>query len=96
MIELNLQLVLLVLLRDKVRPVLINHWEAFHFDINEKLVEKIANEVSELGIDLFVLDDGWFKGRNNDRTSLGDWFVDEKEFPNGLVETVKKVNANGI
>lgn len=61
--------------RDKVRPILINNWEATYFDFNEDKLINICKKASELGIELFVLDDGWFGKRNNDKSSLGDWFV---------------------
>src|SRR5690606_28049031 len=70
--------------RDKVRPILVNNWEATYFDFNEEKVLEIAKVGSELGIELFVLDDGWFGKRDDDRSSLGDWFVDRDKLPNGL------------
>ncbi len=64
--------------RDKVRPILINNWEATYFDFNEVKIKEIAKEASKLGMELFVLDDGWFGNRNDDKSSLGDWFVNEE------------------
>lgn len=68
----------------KTRPILINTWEAFYFDIKETKLFELANKAKELGIELFVLDDGWFKRRNNDTSSLGDWTCDLEKIPNGL------------
>ncbi|MCR8657094.1 alpha-galactosidase [Paenibacillus endoradicis] len=82
--------------RDKVRPILVNNWEATYFDFNEEKIEAIAQAGQELGIELFVLDDGWFGKRDNDTTSLGDWFVDRKKLPNGLESIVKKVRDLGL
>lgn len=68
----------------KERPILLNSWEAMYFDVNEKNILDLAKQAADLGIELLVLDDGWFKGRNSDTTSLGDWIVDKDKFPNGL------------
>lgn len=62
------------------RPVLINNWEATYFDFNEEKIEKIAAQAGELGIEMMVLDDGWFGKRDDDNSGLGDWFVNEKRF----------------
>ena len=70
--------------RDTVRPVLVNNWEATYFDFNAEKIEDIAKVGKELGIELFVLDDGWFGKRDDDKTSLGDWVVDKNKLPNGL------------
>lgn len=78
--------------RDKKRPVLVNNWEATYFDFNEEKIVQIADEGKKLGIELFVLDDGWFGKRNNDDCSLGDWFVDKKKFPEGLLNAVNRIN----
>ncbi|GIP16521.1 alpha-galactosidase [Paenibacillus montaniterrae] len=77
--------------RDQVRPILVNNWEATYFDFNEQKLEKIVKAGKELGIELFVLDDGWFGKRNDDTTSLGDWVVDTDKLPNGLHGIVSKV-----
>ena len=66
------------------RPVLINNWEATYFDFNEEKIEKIARQAAELGIDMMVLDDGWFGKRNSDTSGLGDWFVNEEKLRGGL------------
>ena len=62
------------------RPVLINNWEATFMDFNEDKLMPIVDEAHRLGIEMFVLDDGWFGHRDDDKSSLGDWFVDEKKF----------------
>lgn len=80
----------------KPRPILINNWEATFFDFNADKIYEIAKVGHELGMELFVLDDGWFKGRNTDKTSLGDWVVDESKLPNGLDDLVKKVTDLGL
>lgn len=68
----------------KERPILINNWEATYFNFNEEKLKNLADVSSNLGIELFVLDDGWFGKRNNDDSSLGDWFVNREKLPNGL------------
>lgn len=82
--------------KDKARPVLINNWEAtyFHFDL-EKL-KKLAAEAAALGIELFVLDDGWFGHRDSDNSSLGDWTPDEKKLPGGLKPLADAVTGLGM
>ena len=82
--------------KKKPRPVLLNSWEAAYFDIDEKKLLKLAQKASEVGIELFVMDDGWFGNRNNDQSSLGDWFVNKKKLPDGLDGICKKVNALGL
>jgi alpha-galactosidase len=82
--------------RDKVRPILVNNWEATYFDFNAEKIEAIAKVGKELGIELFVLDDGWFGKRDNDKSSLGDWFVDMKKLPNGINDLASRVNNIGL
>lgn len=82
--------------RDKPRPILINNWEATYFDFNESKIVDIGNTAKELGIELLVLDDGWFGKRDDDTTSLGDWFPDEAKLPNGITGLAKKVTESGI
>ncbi len=65
--------------QNKTRPILFNSWEAMYFDFNESKLLKLAHEGKNLGMELFVLDDGWFDGRNDDTTSLGDWYEDKKK-----------------
>jgi len=78
------------------RPVLINNWEATYFNFDEDKILKIATKAKEADIDLMVLDDGWFGKRNNDATSLGDWFVNEEKLPGGLKSLAEKVEALGM
>ncbi len=78
------------------RPILINNWEATYMDFDEEKLLSIAGLAKELGIELFVLDDGWFGKRNNDRCSLGDWVVNLEKLPSGIDGLAKKVNALGL
>ncbi|PGV52560.1 alpha-galactosidase [Bacillus sp. AFS037270] len=82
--------------RDQERPVLVNNWEATYFDFNTEKILEIAKAGSELGIDLFVLDDGWFGKRDNDKSSLGDWFIDHQKLPEGLDNLALKVKDMGM
>lgn len=82
--------------RDKERPILINNWEATYFDFNNEKIKDIAKEASNLGIELFVLDDGWFGERNNDDCSLGDWFVNEEKLKGGLNSLATDINEMGM
>ncbi|MRY42792.1 alpha-galactosidase, partial [Parabacteroides distasonis] len=82
--------------RDRVRPILINNWEATYFDFDEVKIKEIAKEASKLGIELFVLDDGWFGKRNDDTTSLGDWFVNKEKIKGGLGKLSKEINEMGL
>ena len=78
------------------RPVLINNWEATYFDVTEEKVLAIARKAAELGVELFVLDDGWFKNRNDDNSGLGDWETDDRKLPNGLDGLIEKINGMGL
>ncbi len=78
------------------RPVLINNWEATYFDFNEEKIEKIAAQAGELGIEMMVLDDGWFGKRNDDNSGLGDWFVNEEKIRGGLPALSKKIHEKGM
>jgi alpha-galactosidase len=82
--------------RDKDRPVVINNWEATYFDFDEPKLLAIASSAKEMGIELFVLDDGWFGRRNDDFTSLGDWDVNPAKLPGGLNSIATKVEALGM
>ncbi|SHM66043.1 alpha-galactosidase [Gracilibacillus kekensis] len=79
--------------RDQVRPVLTNNWEGTYFDFNEEKIVEMAKQSKKLGVELFVLDDGWFGKRDDDTTSLGDWFVDKRKLPNGIKGLAEKVTA---
>lgn len=78
------------------RPVLINNWEATYFDFNAEKILKIAEQAASLGVDMLVLDDGWFGKRDNDCSGLGDWFVNEKKLSGGLGSLSKKLNEMGM
>lgn len=82
--------------RDTPRYTLINNWEGTYFNFTEEKILDIAKKGSEIGLDLMVLDDGWFGQRNNDRAGLGDWFVNKEKLPNGLDGLAKKVNELGM
>ena len=77
----------------KERPILINSWEAAYFNFDEGKLVKMAKAAKEVGIELFVMDDGWFGERNDDTTSLGDWEVNTKKLPKGLKGLCDKINA---
>lgn len=80
----------------KERPVLINNWEGTYFDFNEEKLLAIAKRAKEAGVELFVLDDGWFGKRDNDDCSLGDWIPDKRKLPNGIDGLADKINALGM
>lgn len=82
--------------RDQERPILINNWEATYFDFDEAKILEIAQASQTLGIELFVLDDGWFGERNDDTSSLGDWYVNVKKLPNGLAGLGEKIVDLGM
>ena len=82
--------------RDKERPVLINNWEATYFDFDEGKIKEIAKCAADLGVELFVLDDGWFGERDNDDCSLGDWFVNENKLRGGLKKLAEDINEMGL
>jgi alpha-galactosidase len=82
--------------KDKKRPILINNWEATYFDFNTEKLLDIAREASKLGIEMLVMDDGWFGYRNDDNTSLGDWQVNEQKITGGLKHLVDEVNKLGM
>jgi alpha-galactosidase len=82
--------------RDKLRPVIINNWEATYFDFNEEKLIDIAKEAKDLGAELFVLDDGWFGRRNDDTSSLGDWIVNREKLPSGLTGLAQKIRDLGL
>ena len=82
--------------KNKHRPILINNWEATFFDFNADKIEDFAKEAKNLGMELFVLDDEWFGKRNDDKSSLGDWFVDRNKLPKGLDDLVKKITDLGL
>ncbi|MES2375518.1 MAG: alpha-galactosidase [Bacteroidota bacterium] len=82
--------------RKQMRPVLYNSWEATFYAVNEEQQLELAKKAKDIGIELFVVDDGWFKGRTSATTGLGDWEVDKTKFPNGLGSMIKKINDMGM
>ncbi|BCN30164.1 alpha-galactosidase [Anaeromicropila herbilytica] len=82
--------------KNKVRPIVINNWEATYFDFDADKIKEIAKEASALGIEMMVLDDGWFGERNSDNSSLGDWYVNKEKLPDGIGQLAKDVKAYGM
>lgn len=82
--------------RDRERPVLINNWEATYMNFDENKILQIAGAASELGVEMLVLDDGWFGKRDDDTSSLGDWYPDPKKLPHGVKGIAQKVEALGM
>lgn len=82
--------------KDRERPVLINNWEATYFDFNTQKLISIAKQASELGIEMLVMDDGWFGHRDSDNSSLGDWFIYKEKIDGGLKNLVDEVNKLGL
>lgn len=82
--------------KDRLRPVLLNSWEAAYFKISEAKLLKLARKAKEVGIELFVMDDGWFGKRDDDSRSLGDWYPDKKKLPHGIKGLCDKIRALGL
>ncbi len=82
--------------KEKKRPILLNSWEAAYFDFNTDTLLKLAGQAAELGIEMLVMDDGWFGRRNDDNSSLGDWEVNEEKLSGGLKYLVDQVNQLGM
>ena len=82
--------------KNKLRPVLLNSWEACYFNISERRLLSLAKAAKKLGIELFVMDDGWFGERNDDTSSLGDWKANRKKLPGGLKRLAKGIHALGL
>jgi alpha-galactosidase len=82
--------------RDLIRPILINNWEATYMKFTEEKLIEIANAAKEVGIELFVLDDGWFGKRDNAKSSLGDWVVNKQKLPKGLADLAKRIRKMGM
>lgn len=80
----------------KKHPILLNLWEAFYFEVDEQKAVTAINAAKNFGIDTVVLDDGWFGKRNDDKTSMGDWFVNKEKFPNGLQGIINCCKENGL
>ena len=82
--------------KNKKRPLLINSWEGSGFDFDQETLVRYAKEAKKLGIELLVMDDGWFGHRDSDNSSLGDWFVNESKLKGGLTKLIERVNAEGV
>ena len=82
--------------KNKKRPILINNWEATYFDFTTEKLLSIAKEASKLGIEMLVMDDGWFGERNSDNCALGDWVVNEKKLPGGLTYLTEEIEKLGM
>lgn len=82
--------------RDKRRPVLINNWEATYFDFDGDKIVRIAEQAADLGVEMLVLDDGWFGNRDSDNRALGDWYVNEKKLCGTLKELTDRISALGM
>ncbi|MCX4314238.1 MAG: alpha-galactosidase, partial [Clostridia bacterium] len=78
------------------RPIVVNNWEATYFDFNNEKLFAIIDESAKLGIDTFVLDDGWFGVRDSDRSGLGDWVVNEKKLKGGLKAVIDRCKSKGM
>jgi len=92
-------------IRDKISPenfknvpraTYLNTWEAAYFDVDEDKVLELADKTREVGVEMLVLDDGWFEGRQDDTSSLGDWTADKKRFPSGIPALAKKIKSKGL
>ena len=81
---------------NKPRPVHLNTWEGIYFNHDPEYIMRMATQAAELGVERFIIDDGWFKGRNDDRAALGDWYLDEKKYPNGLMPVIDHVKKLGM
>lgn len=81
---------------NRKRPILINNWEATYFDFDDEKLLEIARNAKNMGVEMLVMDDGWFGERNDDFTSLGDWFVNEKKIKCGLKRLVEQINEIGL
>ncbi|QFT39642.1 MULTISPECIES: alpha-galactosidase [unclassified Vibrio] len=81
---------------DKPRPVHLNTWEGIYFNHQPEYIMQMATEAAEMGVERFIIDDGWFVGRNGERSALGDWYLDEVKYPNGLEPVIEHVNQHGM
>jgi alpha-galactosidase len=82
--------------KNTLRPVTLNTWEAVYFDHNFETLTQLADTAAHVGVERFVLDDGWFSGRRNDTAGLGDWTVDSSVWPNGLTPLINHVKSLGM
>ena len=82
--------------KETVRPVLLNSWEASYFDFNGESIYQLAKQASELGIEMLVMDDGWFGKRDDDNSGLGDWYVNEEKLGESLGSLIQRINGLGM
>ncbi|UJF20012.1 alpha-galactosidase [Vibrio sp. SS-MA-C1-2] len=80
----------------KPRPVHLNTWEGIYFQHDPKYIMDMATQAAEIGVERFIIDDGWFKGRDHDKAALGDWFLDTTKYPDGLEPVIEHVNNRGM
>lgn len=80
----------------RLHPVLYNSWEAVFFDVDEASQVAVAERAAQMGVELFVMDDGWFHRRDRDHAGLGDWWPDQQKFPRGLQPLIQRVNDLGM
>ena len=82
--------------KGKERPVVLNNWEATFFNFNRRKILALARDAKRLGVEMFVLDDGWFGKRNSDTAGLGDWVVNKRKLPGGITSLARKINKMGM
>ncbi|MBE4591069.1 alpha-galactosidase [Vibrio navarrensis] len=82
--------------KNKPRPIHMNTWEGIYFDHDPHYILSMAEQAAQMGVERFIIDDGWFKGRNGDKAGLGDWFLCEEKYPNGLQPIIERVNQLGM
>ena len=80
----------------KPRPVHLNTWEGIYFDHKPEYIMQMASEAAAMGVERFIIDDGWFVGRHGERSALGDWYLDEEKYPNGLEPVIQHVLDHGM
>ena len=81
---------------EKVRPVHLNTWEGIYFDHDPEYILQMVRSAAEIGVERFIIDDGWFRGRNDDKAALGDWYLDEQKYPQGLQPIIDCVKDHGM
>ncbi len=81
---------------DKLRPVHLNTWEGIYFNHDPEYIKQMATEAAKMGVERFIIDDGWFKGRNGDKAALGDWTLDKHKYPLGLEPIIEHINQQGM
>ncbi|WP_375750498.1 alpha-galactosidase [Vibrio sp. HN007] len=81
---------------NKPRPIHLNTWEGIYFDHDPDYIMDMATQSAEMGVERFIIDDGWFRNRNGDKAALGDWYLDENKYPDGLNKVVEHVNNLGM